>query len=83
MLYKYKYICVRSILPQIYATWGSANSYFSAVFVRLGWIIGVHLLTQSFYTVKCMNSYFYFEKWTFKVMSGVYYLAKRDKKEAT
>ena len=29
------------------------------------------------------NSYFYIEKWTFKVMCEVYYRAKRDKKEAT
>ena len=29
------------------------------------------------------NSYFYTEKWTFKVMCNVYYRAKRDKKEET
>ena len=29
------------------------------------------------------NSYFYIEKWTFKVMCEVYYRAKRDKKGAT
>ena len=29
------------------------------------------------------NSYFYIEKWTFKVMCEVYFQAKRDKKEAT
>ena len=28
-------------------------------------------------------SYFYIEKWTFKVMYEVYYRAKRDKKEAS
>ena len=32
---------------------------------------------------KDVNSYFYIEKWTFKVMCEVYYRAKRDKKEAT
>ena len=29
------------------------------------------------------NSYFYIEKWTFKIMCEVCYRAKRDKKEAT
>ena len=33
---------------------------------------------------KCIqNSYFYIEKWTFKIMCEVCYRAKRDKKEAT
>ena len=31
----------------------------------------------------CGNSYFYIEKWTFKIMCEVCYRAKRDKKEAT
>ena len=30
-----------------------------------------------------VSSYFYIEKWTFKVMCEVYHRAKRDKKEAT
>ena len=30
-----------------------------------------------------LNSYFYIEKWTFKIMCEVCYRAKRDKKEAT
>ena len=29
------------------------------------------------------NSYFYIEKWTFKIMCQVCYRVKRDKKEAT
>ena len=29
------------------------------------------------------NSYFYIEKWAFKIMCEVCYRAKRDKKEAT
>ena len=29
------------------------------------------------------NSYFYIEKWTFRIMCEVCYRAKRDKKEAT
>ena len=29
------------------------------------------------------NSYFYIEKWTFKIKCEVCYRAKRDKKEAT
>ena len=29
------------------------------------------------------NSYFYIEKWTFKIMCEVCYRAKRDKKEAS
>ena len=30
-----------------------------------------------------ISSYFYIEKWTFKIMCEVCYRAKRDKKEAT
>ena len=36
-----------------------------------------------FFSIEFRNSYFYIEKWTFKVMCEVYYRAKRDKKEAT
>ena len=32
---------------------------------------------------ECKNSYFYIEKWSFKIMCEVCYRAKRDKKEAT
>ena len=35
------------------------------------------------YLVLMNNSYFYIEKWTFKIMCEVCYRAKRDKKEAT
>ena len=36
-----------------------------------------------FFPIECRNSYFYIEKWAFKIMCEVCYRAKRDKKEAT
>ena len=45
--------------------------------------ICICIFTYRMFRFNLRNSYFYIEKWTFKIMCEVCYRAKRDKKEAT
>ena len=46
--------------------------------------IALHIMNNFSSSIEILcNSYFYIEKWTFKIMCEVCYRAKRDKKEAT
>ena len=50
---------------------------------RVQYIIRLYGKKVDFSLLSYKTSYFYIEKWTFKVMCEVYYRAKRDKKEVT
>ena len=54
----------------------SSVAYFLALQLRFS-------LWKTACSIFLHNSYFYIEKWTFKIMCEVCYRAKRDKKEAT